>query len=195
MVAVLFARKDSVYKTLPDCDVFDADRNALTYTGFDPIVAHPPCRAWGQLSHMANPRPGERELALWAVDMIRVCGGVLEHPRASRLWKEKPLPALGETDQWGGFTVHVKQFHWGHKADKATALYVCGCSPEEVPPLPFRPGRPTHVIANSNGRQHRDHPAFRPEVTRREREATPEAFALWLVEMASRCRSPILDLI
>jgi hypothetical protein len=194
MVAVLFARKDSVYKTFPDCDVFDVDRNALNYSGGRPIVAHPPCRAWGQLAHMANPRPGERELALWAVDMVRLYGGVLEHPRASRLWKEKPLPKVGDIDAWGGFTLKVNQFDWGHKAEKATNLYICGCVPNDVPELPQRTGRPTHVIASSSARQHRGHPCFRPEVTRREREATPPAFAEWLVELAGLCRAPIEDL-
>src|SRR5690348_15539512 len=100
-VAILFARRDSVYKTLPDCDVYDIDRDARTFPGGMPVVAHPPCRSWGILSHMAKPAPGERELALWAVDRVRECGGVLEHPRGSRLWVEKPLPAPGQVDAWG----------------------------------------------------------------------------------------------
>ena len=32
-VAVLFARADSVYKTLPDVEVYDAERDARTYDG------------------------------------------------------------------------------------------------------------------------------------------------------------------
>ncbi len=28
MIAVLFARKDSIYKSLPECDVWDAERDA-----------------------------------------------------------------------------------------------------------------------------------------------------------------------
>jgi len=43
-VAVLFARADSIYKSLPDCDVYDIERDARTYDGPWPVVAHPPCR-------------------------------------------------------------------------------------------------------------------------------------------------------
>jgi len=74
-VAVLFARRDSIYKTMPDCDVWDIERDARKWPGGCPVVAHPPCRAWGQLSHMANPRPDEKELAIFAVDQVRKFGG------------------------------------------------------------------------------------------------------------------------
>jgi hypothetical protein len=46
-VAVLFARADSIYKTLAGCDVWDEARDALKWPGGAPIIAHPPCRAWG----------------------------------------------------------------------------------------------------------------------------------------------------
>lgn len=101
-VAVLFARQDSIYKSLPGCDVWDIERDARKWPGGAPIVAHPPCRAWGRLRSFAKPRVGERELALWAVDQIRLHGGVLEHPAGSQLWQEKPLPEPGERDEWGG---------------------------------------------------------------------------------------------
>lgn len=39
-VAVLFARADSHYKELPDCDVYDMTRDARTYDGPHPVVAH-----------------------------------------------------------------------------------------------------------------------------------------------------------
>ena len=38
-IAVLFARADSVYKTLPDCDVWDIDRDARRWPGGGPVVA------------------------------------------------------------------------------------------------------------------------------------------------------------
>lgn len=105
MVSVLFARQDSIYKTLPDCDVWDIERDALKWTGGNPIVAHPPCRAWGQLSHFAKPRDGEKELAVWAVDQIRTWGGVLEHPARSKLWPALKLPLPGRRDDFEGFSV------------------------------------------------------------------------------------------
>ena len=62
-VTILFARADSNYKTLQDCDVFDSRRDARRWPGGCPVVAHPPYRAWGRLRHFARPRPGEKELA------------------------------------------------------------------------------------------------------------------------------------
>ena len=102
MIAVLFVRGDSAYKNYNDLDVYDAERDALTFTGDMPVIAHPPCRAWGRLSHMANPREGERELALFALANVRALGGVLEHPKGSKLWKEQSLPTGNDTDGYGG---------------------------------------------------------------------------------------------
>ena len=53
-VAALFCRRDSNYKLLPGVDVYDADRDARTYDGPHPVIAHPPCRGWGELRHMAR---------------------------------------------------------------------------------------------------------------------------------------------
>lgn len=74
---MLFARKDSIYKSMPECDVWDIERDARNWPGGCPAIAHPPCRAWGELSHMANPRPDEKDLAIFAVEKIREWGGFL----------------------------------------------------------------------------------------------------------------------
>ena len=37
-------------------DCWDIERNALNWPGGNPIVAHPPCRAWGQLSQNVSLR-------------------------------------------------------------------------------------------------------------------------------------------
>lgn len=190
-IAVLFARPDSIYKDLPGTDVWDIERDALKWPGGAPIVAHPPCRAWGKLRAFAKPRPGEKELALWAADQIRTFGGVLEHPAGSLLWKEKPLPEPGEIDAWGGWTLVVSQWWWGHKADKLTRLYICGVQPNELPPIPYCMGEATHVIAQSNRRQKL---RVRPEVSKKEREATPPQLAVWLLEVARLCSRHSIDL-
>jgi hypothetical protein len=92
MIAVLFARDDSRYKELDGYDVYDINKDARTFCKKIPVIAHPPCRAWGMLSHMANPREGEKQLAYLALAQVRLNGGILEHPAGSRLWKEAPLP-------------------------------------------------------------------------------------------------------
>lgn len=50
-VAVLFARADSHYKAIDGCDVWDIERDARKWPGGAPVVAHPPCRAWGKASY------------------------------------------------------------------------------------------------------------------------------------------------
>lgn len=180
-VAVLFARCDSNYKDLDGCDVWDIERDARRWPGGVPVVAHPPCRAWGRLRHFANPRPGEKELALWAVDQVRRFGGVLEHPNASTLWPAAGLPPPGERDEWGGWTLPVHQNWWGHKAEKSTLLYIVGCEPSQIPAMPLVLGEPTHVV------QSRKRTASRPHITKAEREHTPPAFAKWLYDLATKC--------
>jgi hypothetical protein len=187
-VAVLFARADSVYKSLPGCDVWDAERDARKWPGGCAVVAHPPCRAWGRLAHMANPRSDEKDLARWAVQQVRTWGGVLEHPAGSKLWADQGLPRPGSVDAFGGWTFGIHQHDWGHKAEKATWLYIVGIGSRGIPDVPLRPGAATHVIASSTARQHRGHPMFRPEVTKAEREHTPPSLAEWLVALARRCR-------
>ena len=127
MVSVLFCRADSAYKNDSRFDVWDAQRNALLWDGGSPLIAHPPCRAWGILSHMAKPRPGEKDLAPWAISQIRKFGGVLEHPKGSRLWKFMQLPEPGAMpDEFGGFSILLDQWDFGHVARKPTKLYICG---------------------------------------------------------------------
>lgn len=170
-LAVLFARADSVYKGFA-VDVWDVGRDAMTYEGPWPVVAHPPCRAWGRLRHLAKPRPGEMDCGLFAVHAARCWGGVVEHPAGSLLWAACGLPRPGEAaDDYGGFTLAVRQSLWAHGADKLTWLYVVGCPPELVPDLPpaRRGGR---LVQNM-------------DVC--ERERTPPAFAHWLLRLAHRC--------
>lgn len=123
-VAALFVRRMSVYRRL-GCDCYDADRDARTFDLAAPVIAHPPCRAWGLLRHFAKPRDDERDLAVWAMWVVRHCGGVLEHPITSRLWGVFGLRA-GERDAFGGLLVPVDQSAWGHRARKRTGLYCVG---------------------------------------------------------------------
>jgi hypothetical protein len=184
--AVLFARKNSIYKQFPELDVFDIKRDARTWQGGLPVIAHPPCRAWGKLRHMANPRHDEKQLAILSVDLVRKFGGVLEHPSTSTLWPEKGLPSPGNIDQFGGFTLPISQNWFGHKAQKNTFLYIVGVSPSDIPPMPFELGTGTHTIGKP--RLSRRAANCKPEVTKAEREHTPIDLALWLVDLAKRVK-------
>lgn len=181
-VAVLFARRDSVYKTLPGCDVYDIERDARTFGGGQPVVAHPPCRGWGRLRQFSLATSDELSLGRWAVEVVRTNGGVLEHPAHSTLFAECRLPMPGEfPDAFGGWTLPIEQFHWGHRAEKTTWLYIVGCDFPELPPRPRRNGKPTHCI-----RPTKSYPRL-PSVTKAEREHTPPLLAAWLVDLALRC--------
>lgn len=179
MVIVLFARKDSIYKQL-GCDVYDIDRDARTWNGGSAAIYHPPCRAWGGLSHMAKPRGDEKELAIWSINMIWKFGGVLEHPRKSKLWPHMNLPMPGVIDNHGGFSILINQSWWGHKAEKKTLLYIKGCKPTEIPTIPISFSAVEYVIG-ACGKT----PKWRrrPEVPKDDREHTPPDLAKWLIEL------------
>ena len=131
----------------------------------------------------AKPRDDEKALAPWAINQVRANGGVLEHPKNSKLWPELGLPEPGTRDEFGGWTLPVHQHWWGHRAEKATRLYIVGCEPRDIPDMPIRLDEPTHVIGDVG----RAGFGKRPEVTKAEREHTPPDFARWLVDLASRC--------
>ena len=98
------------------------------------------------------------------------------------------MPA-GLPDQWGGVTIEVDQFQWGHKARKRTLLYIVGM--KKLPLFPLRTGRnPTHVIDGNGAKRKLDRQRGvvpLPAVSHKEREATPVDFAKWLVDLALQC--------
>jgi hypothetical protein len=168
MISVLFVRKDSVYKTL-GVDCWDMERDAKLWPGGNSIVAHPPCRAWGKFKAFAKPRPDEKDLAIWSITQIRKWGGVLEHPRHSSLWKEQSLPLPGEIDQYGGFSICVDQFWWGHRAQKSTLLYICGCAESDLPPIPLKMDAVQYVINRAKKKPGQPLRNAKKEVSKRER--------------------------
>lgn len=181
-VAVLFAREDSVYKSMGIAEIWDAKRNAMKYRGKRPVVAHPPCRAWGKVRGLAKPKAGEKECAPFALSVVRKNGGIIEHPKGSTLWKEVGLPFPNEfPDEFGGFTIEVDQFDFGHVAHKATYLYIVGVSPLDLPKLPGkRQGKAARsIMGGSEGKK---------ECTQYMREYTPPKLAAWLYETAGKCK-------
>lgn len=180
MATILYTQKNSIYKQLGQ-DCYDITRDARTYTGTGPIIAHPPCRSWGSLRHLAKPMPGEKQLAIHSIILIRLHGGILEHPAKSQLWKTMNLPKPGSFDQYGGWTLNIDQFWWGHFAKKNTNLYILGCLPNEIPPIPYKLDAIQYNIGGSK-------PGLK-QLGKKENEYTPINFAKWLIHTAEIIQS------
>lgn len=196
-VSALFVREDSIYKTL-GIDCWDMKRDARLYDGSGPVICHPPCRAWGKFKARAKPREGEKLLAINSIHTIRKLGGVLEHPRHSGLWKEMNLPTGNNMDEYGGFSIYIDQFVFGHKARKATLLYVCGLDRSEVPGIPMKFDAITHYIGYPKSFKGKSKNGMK-EVSKKEREHTPEDLAKWLIKVceiieSKRCLNYFPDL-
>lgn len=187
-VAALYIDPRGPYPKMEDVDCWDEARDARLYAGPHPVVAHPPCGAWGRLRNLASGI--DRDCAPRAVEQVRAFGGVLEHPAHSLLWSECGLPRPGEfADVYGGFTVEVDQCAWGHVARKATWLYLVGVSRADVATGIRTGGTPTHWIERSRrpGAQHA--PGMRL-CSKQMRRRTPPSFARWLVSIARLAVTP-----
>jgi len=181
LVAALYVDRLGPYPKLLGPEMcWDEKRDARTYAGPWPVVAHPPCGPWGRLKHLCTKQA--RDLAPLAVEQVRRWGGVLEHPQASGVWKHCQLPKPGELpDAWGGRTIEVRQVDWGHGCIKPTWLYLVGVSRIGLSP-PKR--QPTHRMTNGPRG-----PSARTDLVRASaeiRRRTPEAFARWLISLAQQ---------
>lgn len=163
MIAVLCTRAQSPYWGL-GLDCYDARRNAYSYDGNLPVIAHPPCRAWGRYKNVSLHDEREKLLGPFCVEKVRQNGGVLEHPQGSSLFRECDMPRPGYYDHYGGFTVLINQSDFGHRGIKPSWLYFVGCEPVSYDPI-----IPASFIPVQN-------------MGRAERERTPPLFATWLVE-------------
>jgi len=165
-VAILCAATKSVYHEMDGLDVYDITRDARTFPGGMPIVAHPPCRGWSQYAaNMGHvPIPEERELGLWCCEQLRGCGGVLEQPQGSTLFE-----AAGFHDDPDVYCTFVQQSWWGYPIRKGTWLAFVGIDPKLIE-VPLRLGvLPTRAFWDSK---------------RSLRSATTRGFAEWLVALA-----------
>lgn len=138
MIAALYVLPNGPYAGLPDVDIWDLRRDARSYAGPFPVVAHPPCERWGRYWH-GGPSARVRRVKgdddgcfAAALSAVRRFGGILEHPAHSSAWSHfglaKPPRAGGwiRADKDGGWTCCVDQGHYGHRAQKATWLYMAG---------------------------------------------------------------------
>jgi hypothetical protein len=163
-VSVLCVAEKSAYWSL-NVECYDVERDARTFNGIGPVVAHPPCGPWGRLRGMCTRQ--DPTLGPWCVEMVRRCGGVLEHPAWSRLWKVCGLPGPGVwSDEFGGRTVATTLSAFGGSVKKPTWLYCVGT---DDPVLPGdRPATKTVEALHSATRQ-----------------LTPPIMADWLVRLAA----------
>lgn len=138
MVAALYVEESGVYSGLPQVAAWDLKRDARTYPGDSPVVAHPPCERWGRYwsggpsARVRRKKGDDNGCFAAAIAAVRRWGGVLEHPEASHAWTEFGLNKPPRDGGWipadfeGGWTCCVEQGHYGHRARKATWLYAHG---------------------------------------------------------------------
>ncbi len=137
MIAALFVETDGCYFGLDNVDPWDLLRDARTYAGPHPVVAHPPCQRWGRFWHGSTRKPHQFKLGeddgcfAAALAAVRKWGGVIEHPCDSHAWRHFGLTPPKRHKGWqpagdGGWTCYVEQGHYGHMSRKPTWLYAYG---------------------------------------------------------------------
>lgn len=193
MIAALFVETGGCYFGLSGVDPWDEARDARTYGGSDPVVAHPPCARWCRLAGLVEARWGHKRgedggCFASALANVRRCGGVLEHPAYSDAWKAFDLarpPRAGgwvPADDQGGFTCHVEQGRYGHPAKKATWLYAVRCA---LPELRWGsdPDQRSQALVSWCG-NHTNAFDRRPRVGKAAAARTPPDFRAVLLDMA-----------
>jgi len=215
MVAALYVATNGCYFGLPDVDPWDSARDARLYAGPYPVVAHPPCERWGRY-WFGGPTsvkfPRERKVKgddggcfVAALVACRQWGGVIEHPAQSYAWAHHGLNAPPRGGGWvhadwiGGWTCHIEQGSYGHRARKATWLYAFGC---ELPAMKWgrAPGddywkiddgfRSAEERARFRGTERKRSNGVLERLGHRERAATPLEFRDVLLSIARSAYVP-----
>lgn len=192
-VAALYVDPLGPYGSIPGVECWDAERNALTYAGPHPVVAHPPCQRWCKLAKFVEAQHGHRvgdDGGTFAAALVstRTFGGVLEHPAWSLAWPAfglTPPPAFGWQKTFDGeWVCEVHQSAYGHDARKPTWLLLVGALPGATR---WDKPRGRKVVGHFAQRHPGD---FNNSRTRAERmradetHITPPAFAEYLVGLA-----------
>lgn len=191
-IAALFVESGGRYFGLPFVDPWDVVRDARSYAGPHPVVAHPPCFLWVNLAAV-NWKRYQRELPAWypggtdggcfasALASVRKYGGVLEHPANSWAWRHFGLTRptkIGwqrclpwESDE---HVCEVWQSAYGHKARKRTWLFYKGAPPAQLD-WSRTPG--TAQVGWFD--------RIKPTLSKKEASRTPLAFATALIALAA----------
>lgn len=182
-IAALFVETGGCYFELTGVDPWDINRDARKYNGPHPVIAHPPCDRWHQLSAVNAKRWGFKineddgcfKSALWAV---RRFGGILEHPAESRAFHYHgiPRPQRGGWQKTldGDWITEVDQAAYGHKARKRTWLLYSGRTLPKT--MDWTVTRGTHQIGAFD--------QIKPLLSKKEALSTPIRFRDTLIELA-----------
>ncbi len=194
-VAALFVQTGGIYFGNDQIDPFDIERNAMTYDGYLPVIAHPPCQLWGAMAAVNFKRwggdhnkPGnDGGCFAKALESVVRCGGVLEHPAKSRAFDAygltKPNGIGWQENNFGGWVCEVWQSAYGHRANKATWLYYFGSGkPHE---LKWNRPKGSHQIGFQD---RRGKSRNKPTLSKKESNATPEQFMMELLKLAINSR-------
>jgi hypothetical protein len=194
VIAALFVANGGAYFGMPNVDPWDAARDARTYAGPWPVVAHPPCARWCRLAGLVESRWGHRRgdddgCFESALASVRKWGGVLEHPAWSDAWAHFGLPEPEPRGGWrrniwddDGYACHVEQGRYGHPAKKATWLYAHGVQDLPVMRWGATPHQLTRAWVSWCGNNTRG--AVRTRLTKRAALSTPAEFRDQLVSIA-----------
>lgn len=159
---------------------WDEQRDARTYAGPWPVVAHPPRGPWSALRHL-HKKAGQGELGLLAIEQVRKWGGVLEQPSSSRLSDHLDLRP-------GELYIMVEQCSWGHVARKPTWLFCVGVPHDFVNATRRTGGTPTHWCSGGRTKRPGMGATVPPGIkvcSAQQRRRTPVAFAEWLISLAA----------
>lgn len=192
MIAALFVAKGGIYFDRPDVDPWDEARDARGYVGPHAVVAHPPCSRWCRLAGLVEARWGHKRgedggCFEAALEAVRQFGGVLEHPAYSKAWERFGIDRPPRQGGWiaadeFGFTCHVEQGRYGHRAKKATWLYAVNVDLPELLWGSSLDQTSTALVSWCGNKTRADEK--RPRLTSREASASPPEFAEILIAMA-----------
>jgi hypothetical protein len=201
-IAALYVHPAGPYVNREGVDPWTETRDARLYAGPWPVVAHPPCQRWGRYAEGGPSAPKTRQVGddggcfAAALLAVRTWGGVLEHPEASHAWRWfglVPPPRHGgwyPADLWGGWTCCVEQGHYGHRARKATWLYVHGVKAADLPECIWGPcegkNRLDEGFHSAEERARAVKTGICQRLSARQRLLTPLPFAELLLDIAGR---------
>jgi hypothetical protein len=202
--------KHGVYPRLLGVDnCWGVDRDARLYYGPEPVVAHPPCQLWTNMSRVnykryaldkdGNEKPGKEYLRPgndgrcfeFALDFVRRYGGVLEHPAESEAWYEYELNCPDRANPGWIRSSFKREWRMGDYAVCQVSQATYGHKARKLTWLLYAGQRPPFDLnwqVTEGTHQCGWFDRIKPTLSKREASATPEAFAQTLIMLAEWSR-------